>query len=93
MSSNNRYLVNFPEDDPRFDELRTYLNGIKRRGKHSPVPRILSEWVLLGYLFTTGKLNGGNSFHIALSENAPAPKAMLAEMLAIAEGADQFSFD
>jgi hypothetical protein len=51
-----RCWASLPADDPRYSELRTLLASIQRRGKHSPVARMLGEYALIGFLITTGKL-------------------------------------
>lgn len=54
-----RLYASLPSDDPRFTELRDYLAAIKTTGQGSPIPRILGEWALLGFLLQTGKIGTG----------------------------------
>jgi hypothetical protein len=51
-----RLWASLPADDPRYTELRALLISIQRRGKHSPVARMLGEYALLGFLMASGKL-------------------------------------
>ena len=51
-----RLYASLPAEDPRFTELRALLATVSRSGRTSPVPRILGEWALLGFLMQSGKL-------------------------------------
>ena len=51
-----RLWASLPAYDPRYSELRALLAGVQRRGKDSPVARMLGEYALLGFLMTTGRL-------------------------------------
>lgn len=78
MSGYQRYTVQIPINDPRFDELRTVLNAVKRKGKHSPVPRMLAEWALVGYLLTTGKIpTGATAISTSPDHSLPDPHDVL----------------
>jgi hypothetical protein len=51
-----------PESDPRFDEMRAYLQAARRRGRYSPIHRMVLEWALLGFRLWSGKIPiGGRS--------------------------------
>lgn len=52
-----RLYASLPPEDPRFTEMRTLLQSVKRAGKASPTARMLGEWALLGFLLTTGRIS------------------------------------
>lgn len=56
MSERERIYITIPSDDPRFAEMREVLEHLKARGRRSPVPRMLAEWALLGFLLMTGQI-------------------------------------
>lgn len=56
-----RLRISLPADDPRFDEMRAFLIGIKHQGRGSPMARMLGEYALLGFLLTTGRIALGRS--------------------------------
>ncbi|NJO81862.1 MAG: hypothetical protein HC828_03165 [Blastochloris sp.] len=72
------WYLSFPPDDPRFDELRTFLVAIKKRGRYSPVRRILAEYALLGFGLATGKIPVAAGPAVAVTTDLPDPQQVLA---------------
>lgn len=61
------WVASLPAHDPRFATMLAYLRGVRVTGRGSPVPRMLGEWALLGFLLQTGQISGGT----ACRERAP----------------------
>ncbi len=55
------WIASLPANDPRFDAMLAYLRGVRVTGRGSPVPRMLGEWALLGFLLQTGQIVLGGS--------------------------------
>lgn len=72
------WYASLPLDDPRFDELRTFLASVKKRGRYSPTRRILGEYALLGFLLTTGRLPAGPGPAVVPAADLPDPQQVLA---------------
>lgn len=48
--------VRIPRDDPRFAPMLRELEQVRgKRGRASPLPRMLAEWALIGWLMTRGQ--------------------------------------
>ncbi|HEX6290233.1 MAG TPA: hypothetical protein VFZ66_13655 [Herpetosiphonaceae bacterium] len=90
----DRLYASIPEDDPRFAELRAVLATVTQRGKGSPVPRMLGEWALLGFLLTSGKLGTGDlGPTIAMPTDLPDPQEVLAIRQQVAAAAQAWDFE
>ncbi|NNJ10604.1 hypothetical protein EKD04_009710 [Chloroflexales bacterium ZM16-3] len=59
-SSLREWIASLPANDPRFEAMLTYLRGVRVTGRGSPVPRMLGEWALLGFLLQTGQMALGS---------------------------------
>ena len=56
------WAVALTDGDPLHDEMQTYLRAVRKRGRYSPVPRILARWAANGYLIDVGRIpTGGNT--------------------------------
>ena len=86
-----KWVTSLPDDDPRFAELLQYLTATQTLGRYSPVPRMLGEWALLGFLFQTGKLSLGGG--PAVDVGHLDLDAVRAEVEAIERGAGLFRFE
>ena len=75
-----RVTLSIPADDPRFDELLAFLETVRATGRQSPVPRMLAEWALLGFLLTTGRLRLAEQPAVGLPEEAERDEAGQAEV-------------
>lgn len=86
------WAVSLPDADPRFADMLAYLRGVRVAGRGSPVPRMLGEWALLGYLLQSGTLTLRADANLT-----PTGDADLAEGQAAArqltEQAANFDFD
>jgi hypothetical protein len=61
QKSNYRYLrVNIPTDDPRFQGLLDMIDLLNKRGRGSPVGRMLAEFCLDGYRLYMGQIASGS---------------------------------
>lgn len=54
------WVASLPAHDPRFATMLAYLRGVRVTGRGSPVPRMLGEWALLGFLLQTGQISVGS---------------------------------
>jgi hypothetical protein len=78
-------------DDPVQADMITYLRAIRRRGRYSPVPRILARWATIGYLFESGRVPVvGNA---AAADPTAHNLATVQREIVIEEGASAFAFE
>ncbi len=90
------WILRMDEGDPAQAEMITYLRAIRRRGRYSPVPRILARWATIGYLFESGRVPMPRGDAPSAGPAAPAADALAAvqrEIAAIEEGASAFIFE
>lgn len=55
------WAVSLDEADPLHAEMLRYLRAIRKRGRYSPVRRILTRWASNGYLLELGRIPGGGT--------------------------------
>lgn len=90
----DRVYVSIPADDPRFAAMRAMLAAVTQRGKNSPVPRMLGEWALLGFLFSTGRIPPGASEMPWSQPTMPTDTTdMGADQRRVAQAAEAFDFE
>ncbi|MBX0328252.1 hypothetical protein K2Z83_11245 [Oscillochloris sp. ZM17-4] len=90
------WILRLEADDPLQAEMITYLRAIRRRGRYSPVPRILARWATIGYLFESGRVpiaRSGTPIPGAAEPIAHDLAAVQREIAAIEEGASAFAFE
>jgi len=88
-----RLSASLPRDDPRFDPLLAELEEAMQRGRGSPVPRMLGEYALIGYLFMHGKLGTVSGEAPELEELYVTDRVEQAQQREeIAHAADVFDF-
>lgn len=78
MASADDWAVAFTEGDPLHEELQRYLRAVRKRGRYSPVPRVLARWAANGYLIDVGRLPTGGTTDAAAIFDALAATGLLA---------------
>lgn len=77
-SSDEEWLLSLDEADPLHSEMMAYLRAVRRRGRYSPVRRILTRWACNGYLLELGRIPGNGTGDPAAVFDALAALGLLA---------------
>ena len=89
-----RVYASLPPHDPRFDALRAELEEAQQRGRGSPIPRMVAEYALIGYLYSHGQLGAAPGEAPDLGELGITDRAAVEQARAeINQAASDFSFD